>query len=115
MKSIGWKGLVMASAVTAVVAGCSDNSQPASEGKSSGKAVEVDTAKAKETYQSNCMSCHGDKLQGAQGPGLEKVGAKMDAKQIETVIQRGRGAMPAQVSLNPEERQNLAGWLAEQK
>lgn len=115
MKSIGWKGLVMAAAVTAVVAGCSDNSQPASKDESSGKTVEVDAAKAKETYQSNCMSCHGEKLEGAQGPALEKVGAKMDAKKIETVIQRGQGTMPAQVSLNPEERENLAGWLAEQK
>ncbi|EGK07096.1 c-type cytochrome [Kroppenstedtia eburnea] len=116
MKVIGWKGFWLFSTVVVWIAGCSSDPNPStSEGKTSGESVQVDAAQAKETYQSNCMSCHGDQLQGAQGPSLEKVGAKFSSKEIETIIQRGRGSMPAQVSLNPEERKNLAGWLAEKK
>lgn len=115
MKVIGWKGFCLVSAVVLLIAGCSDPNPSTSEEKKSGESVQVDAAQAEETYQNNCMSCHGDQLQGAQGPSLEKVGAKFSSKEIETIIQRGRGSMPAQVSLNPEERKNLAGWLAEKK
>ncbi|GGA51225.1 cytochrome c [Kroppenstedtia guangzhouensis] len=115
MKVIGWKGFCLVSAVVLLIAGCSDPNPSTSEEKKSGESVQVDAAQAEETYQNNCMSCHGDQLQGAQGPSLEKVGAKLSAKEIETIIQSGQGSMPPQVSLNVEERKNLAGWLAEKK
>ncbi len=115
MKAIGWKGFLLVSAMAVWVAGCSDPGQSTSKDKASDEPVQVDATQAKETYQSNCMSCHGDDLQGAQGPELKKVGDKFSSKEIESIIQRGRGSMPAQVSLNPEERKNLAAWLAEKK
>ncbi|PTX63291.1 cytochrome c551 [Melghirimyces profundicolus] len=114
MNRSSWKGLILAFAVAAAVTGCSQSSQPASGSDTSGE-TEVDAAQAKATYRSNCMGCHGENLEGAQGPSLEKVGAKYSAKKIEAIIQGGKGAMPAQVSLNPEERKNLAGWLADKK
>ncbi|MDA8354055.1 MAG: cytochrome c [Firmicutes bacterium] len=114
MKRNRWCGWLLACSLV-VAAGCSQSAPSDSDPSSSGETGEVDAAQAKETYQSNCLSCHGEKLEGGQGPSLQQVGGKYSAKEIETIIQSGKGAMPAQVSIDPEERKNLAGWLAEKK
>ncbi|SMO32903.1 c-type cytochrome [Melghirimyces algeriensis] len=115
MNRSGWKGVVLTSVVAITVVGCSQGSQTDSSQGESNETITVDAAKAEASYQSNCMGCHGQDLEGAQGPSLQKVGSKYSAKKIETIIQGGIGSMPAQVSLDPKERKNLAGWLAEKK
>ncbi|SFJ51331.1 c-type cytochrome [Thermoflavimicrobium dichotomicum] len=66
-------------------------------------------------YQNYCLNCHGEQLRGGYGPGLQKVGRKYTEKEIQTIIEKGMGKMPAQNYIPKEEQLQLAKWLANQK
>ncbi|MDR6552114.1 cytochrome c [Paenibacillus qinlingensis] len=64
-------------------------------------------------YQNYCISCHGNQLQGGQGPNIQKVGERLDEAEIVKRIQKGGGGMPPfQVTMKEEELKALATWLA---
>jgi len=46
-----------------------------------------------ELYGENCAGCHGDSGQGGVGPQL--AGSGLDAGQVTSAVQQGRGVMPA--------------------
>jgi menaquinol-cytochrome c reductase cytochrome b/c subunit len=68
-------------------------------------------------YQKNaCIKCHGDHLQGLNGPSLLGVGNRLTHDQINHIIDHGRGAMPAGMFQgSPAEKQVLINWLLQQK
>ncbi len=67
-------------------------------------------------YKKSCISCHGDQLQGAMGPNLQKIGSKMNKDQIVTIVSNGKGAMPAfKGKLSDNEIGALADWLLTHK
>lgn len=71
-------------------------------------------------YQSGCITCHGDNLQGGIGPNLQHVGSKLDVAAIEHRIKVGSGAMPAytlpgDAILTQSQVDAVATWLAQQK
>ncbi|NEW06985.1 cytochrome c [Paenibacillus sp. SYP-B3998] len=64
-------------------------------------------------YKNFCISCHGNNLQGGQGPNIQKIGERLDEAEIIKRIQKGGGGMPPfQVALKDEELKALAAWLA---
>ncbi|SFJ58900.1 menaquinol-cytochrome c reductase cytochrome b/c subunit [Thermoflavimicrobium dichotomicum] len=68
--------------------------------------------------QSACIKCHGDQLQGVNGPHLIGVGNKpgMSAEKIIEIMNNGRGMMPAGMFQGSKEDQKvLAEWLMKQK
>ncbi|MBO8165470.1 MAG: YqzM family protein [Brevibacillus sp.] len=66
-------------------------------------------------FQANCMSCHGQNLEGGMGPALANIGSKYDEKQIADIIKNGKPpAMPGGLVSAPE-AEALAKWLAEKK
>jgi menaquinol-cytochrome c reductase cytochrome b/c subunit len=73
-------------------------------------------------YQQNaCIKCHGDQLQGVNGPSLLGVGNRMKghrpitAEDIIGYIDQGKGAMPAGMFQGTEEQKKiLAEWLMKQ-
>jgi cytochrome c550 len=67
-----------------------------------------------ELYAANCLSCHGDQLQGGFGPALANIGSQYDVEHIEGVINNGQGSMPPAL-VDPEKAKALAEWLAEKK
>ena len=75
--------------------------------------VEVDTDHAGyEVYANNCMSCHGDSLQGVPGMAPELIGLPYDAEAIKDIAQNGIGEMPADIfSGTDEELNQLAEFI----
>lgn len=72
------------------------------------------TANAEEIVQKNCISCHGNNLQGGAGPALNKIGSKYDKAEIENIIHNGKGGMPGGL-LSDEEASTVAEWLSQKK
>lgn len=62
----------------------------------------------------SCISCHGENLEGRNGPALDKIGATLDKEEILDVIENGRGAMPAGL-IEGDEAVKVAEWLSEKK
>lgn len=78
--------------------------------------VTLNADQAEGTLKANCISCHGDQLQGAVGPSLQNIGATYTDEQIYKIVSKGKGGMPAFGGrLQDEEIANLAHYLAEKK
>jgi cytochrome c550 len=74
----------------------------------------AEAATPEDLYAANCLSCHGDQLQGGFGPALAKIGSEYDAEHIQGVIINGQGNMPGGL-VDAEKAKALAAWLAEKK
>lgn len=66
-----------------------------------------------EVYENNCMSCHGEQLDGSPaGPAL--LGTDHDADEIATIAHEGTGDMPANVfDGTDEELEQLVNFIVE--
>ncbi|WP_084244662.1 cytochrome c551 [Planomicrobium okeanokoites] len=95
--------------------GESSESEPPEETPEETPAGEESSVDAEQVVQQNCISCHGENLEG-QGnfPALNDVGSRLSEDEILTVIQEGRGAMPAGI-IEGEEAEAVAAWLSEQQ
>ncbi|SFX00149.1 menaquinol-cytochrome c reductase cytochrome b/c subunit [Thermoactinomyces sp. DSM 45891] len=116
---LGVIGLTWAAEAEHVIQVQSSAGTPAKDHK-----IVAEHDKGYELYKKNaCIKCHGDKLQGVQGPPLLGVGdrikgedEKLTRKEIEKVIDEGRGAMPAGMFQGSEaDKQVLLDWLMQQK
>ena len=75
-----------------------------------------DVQAAADIYKSNCVSCHGDQMQGGVGPNLTKVGGTLSKTQIYNQIVKGGGVMPAfKGTLTDDQIVNLSSWLSTKK
>src|SRR5699024_5943716 len=70
---------------------------------------------AEEVYEKSCMACHGGNLDDGSAPDLTAIGSKYSADEIEDIIENGIGGMPAQKQVSDDDRELLAGWLADKK
>lgn len=75
--------------------------------------VEGTDAAGAAVYQAKCAPCHGDKREGAPPavPSLVGVGQRMSAAQVEDVIRRGTGKMPAVAGIAQDDLQLLLRYL----
>lgn len=104
---------VLAMGITAC--GNNNNNNDAGGGSSSkGGGGNVDAAAAKQVYKKNCASCHGQNLEGKNGPNLQKIGGSMSKADILKQIKNGGGGMPGGL-IKGKDAQNVAGWLASKK
>jgi cytochrome c551 len=110
-------GFMMASAAfLLVLAGCGGGGNTGGNAGAGGGAVA--SADAEAIFKKNCVSCHGDNLEGRVGPNsnISKVGAKLGRDDIAAVITNGRGGMPSfKGRLQDNEIGALADWLAAKK
>ncbi|MFD1018474.1 menaquinol-cytochrome c reductase cytochrome b/c subunit [Thalassobacillus hwangdonensis] len=72
---------------------------------------EIDTSsEGYAVYEANCLSCHGDQLQGNSGPPL--IDTEKSADEIKTIAVEGIGSMPADIFQgSDEELQALADFI----
>lgn len=103
-KGIAW----IAATVILLLAACGPQG-----GQQGGKSTA--NASPETLYKNNCASCHGQNLEGNAGPSLEEIGQRAAKEDIERIIQKGKGQMPAQRQLSEEQRSKLAAWLVEKK
>lgn len=75
---------------------------------------DVATVDAEAIVQTSCITCHGGNLEGASGPALDKIGAKLSEAEIHDVIENGQGGMPGGI-IKGEDADAVAKWLAEKK
>ncbi|MDP4552030.1 c-type cytochrome [Guptibacillus hwajinpoensis] len=93
-----------------------DGSTNNSSDKTSESSGEYDAEAARATYEANCLSCHGENLQGKVGPGLTAVGSSYSKDEILNIIQNGKGQMPGNILRgDTEKEENVAKWLADMK
>lgn len=102
--------------VSSLFIGCAHKTEPTPD--STTVPEETVNINAEALYKQNCISCHGTNLEGIL-PGktnLQKVGAKLTKDQIVNKIQNGGNGMPPfKNTLQNEEINTLADWLATQK
>ena len=69
---------------------------------------------AEQIAKKNCLSCHGDNLEGRNGPPLENIGSELTKEEILTVIEEGRPGMPGNL-IKGDDAEKVAQWLSEKK
>lgn len=74
----------------------------------------VDASAAESVFKENCASCHGDDLEGKNGPSLEAIGNDMSEDEIRDQIENGGDGMPENL-IEGEEADQVSAWLADQK
>ena len=99
-----------------VLGACGGEEEPKEEeAKTEDTATTAGSGEAEELYSNkSCVGCHGQDLEGASGPELAKVGAKLSKDEIKDVLLNGKGSMPSGL-VSDEEAETLATWLAEKK
>ncbi|MBD8013604.1 MULTISPECIES: cytochrome c551 [Planococcus] len=106
--------ILFGSALILGACGGGDTTEPEEAPADSGgeEAAAVD---AEQVVQQNCISCHGENLEGAGNfPALNNVGSRLSQDEIRSVIENGKGAMPANI-IEGEEADAVAEYLASMK
>jgi mono/diheme cytochrome c family protein len=90
--SRGWRPIVVGGAVVVATfalaqAQVFEPSAPAEPGAAG------DVVRGEAIFASECAGCHGEGAMGGVGPALFETG--LDATEVATVVQQGRGVMPA--------------------
>ncbi|MFC4078069.1 menaquinol-cytochrome c reductase cytochrome b/c subunit [Salinithrix halophila] len=93
--------------------------QLASQPKGAGEEAKIvdQNDPAYEIYKNNaCVNCHGQQLEGLQGPSLRGIGDAYSSEEIIKIMDEGKGTMPAGMFQGTaKEKKQLADWLARQK
>ncbi len=99
-----WLGILMGATLAIGLAACGN----------AGKENTTTTASAEEIVNKSCISCHGENLEGRNGPALNKIGSELSRDEILDAIVNGRAGMPAGLAKG-EDAEKVADWLAEKK
>ena len=103
--SRGWRPLVIGGAVVVATFALAQAEvfapSPPAGGDVAGDAVRGETV-----FEAECAGCHGDEAQGGVGPALADTG--LDEATVATVVQQGRGVMPAGIVTGQEQADVVA-------
>ncbi|WP_026700724.1 c-type cytochrome [Salibacterium aidingense] len=70
-----------------------------------------DAQAAQESYDSNCLQCHGENLEGQSGPALAD--NDLSQEDVLSMIENGGNGMPPNI-IEGDEAENVAAWVADQ-
>ena len=72
---------------------------------------ENDLKKVKGFYTANCLSCHGDNMQGLAGPPLVNIGQRIFYDEFKNIVQNGRGRMPGITHVDEQTLSSLFRYM----
>ncbi len=76
------------------------------------KTVAESTLDGPALYQRHCASCHGEAMEGGHYvPGLTRVNQKYSFVEVNGIIKKGRGTMPAMSHLDDEQRLAILSYV----
>lgn len=75
--------------------------------------TEAVSTKPEDIYKNTCIGCHGDSYQGGMGPSLKGTGLSKD--EVKDIIVKGKGSMPPQTALKPEQVEAMADFISNLK
>lgn len=116
MKKMGLLSMMIGLAlVFAACGGGGDSSNGESSNNDNSQTASVDAEAAQKVFKQNCATCHGENLEGKNGPALDHIGKEMSEKEIHDQIKNGtKGQMPGGL-IKGDEANNVAAWLATKK
>ncbi|ANN34114.1 cytochrome C [Bacillus thuringiensis serovar coreanensis] len=94
-----------------------NKSKELADAKNGGKPAQTASkpaSKPEDIVKQSCTSCHGDQLQGAVGPNLQKIGGKLSKDEIKEILSKGKGNMPANI-VPADQAAKVADWLSKKK
>jgi mono/diheme cytochrome c family protein len=106
--SRGWRPILVGGAVV-VGAFALAQAQIFEPSAPAGTAVAGDVDRGEAVFAKNCSGCHGDGGTGG-GVGPTLVGAGLDADVVTSVVQQGRGVMPAGI-VSGQERADVVAYV----
>ncbi|MBS4195456.1 cytochrome c551 [Lederbergia citri] len=105
-------GLFMGISLALGLAACGGGGNNANNNNNNGGATATNDAET--IVQKNCTSCHGENLEGRNGPELAHIGSQLSKDEILKTIQEGRPGMPGNL-IKGDDAEKVATWLSEKK
>ncbi|WP_158736767.1 cytochrome c [Alteribacillus sp. YIM 98480] len=103
--------MAVAGSAVLILGACGGGEEDTGEsGGDEGGGETFDEAAAEESYQANCAQCHGENLEGMNGPELP---GDHSQEEVLEMIENGGSGMPSDI-IEGEEAENVAAWVAEQ-
>jgi cytochrome c550 len=101
----GWRPVLVGGAVVVATFTLAQAQvfEPSAPAESS---VTGDISRGEAVFQTECAGCHGDGATGGVGPALFETG--LDATEVATAVQQGRGVMPAGIVTGREQADVVA-------
>ncbi|KMY56270.1 MULTISPECIES: cytochrome c551 [Bacillaceae] len=96
------------------LAACGGGNDNADKGNNEDGGKETASAQGEQVYKQNCLSCHGENLEGQVGPALDKIGSKYSKDEILNIVKNGKGQMPPNI-VQGADAEAVADWLATKK
>ncbi len=111
-----WMGLSLGLMLAIGLAACGGGNNADNDNNNTGNDTGGETATndAEEIVKNNCISCHGENLEGQNGPELAHIGSKLSKDEILDVIENGRPGMPGNL-ITGDDADKVAQWLSEKK
>ncbi|MBS4219365.1 cytochrome c [Bacillus sp. FJAT-49711] len=105
-------GLCMGITLALGLAACGGGNNANNNNNNNGGETATNDAEA--IVKKNCISCHGENLEGRNGPELAHIGSQLSKDEILKVIEEGRPGMPGNI-IKGDDADKVATWLSEKK
>ncbi|MCJ8007637.1 cytochrome c551 [Lederbergia wuyishanensis] len=107
-------GLFMGITLALGLAACGGGNNANNNNNNNNAGGTTATNDAEAIVKKNCISCHGENLEGRNGPELAHIGSELSKDEILTVIKEGRPGMPGNL-ISGDDADKVATWLSEKK
>lgn len=104
--------ILMGTTLAIGLAACGGGNKGTDPNNNAGQKTATNDAEA--IVKQNCISCHGENLEGRNGPALNDIGSRLSRDEILDAIHNGRAGMPGGI-IKGDDAEKVADWLAAKK